>query len=145
MRNPSLPNWTWLAAATVVLGLAGCGSVSTPQSSSEAPSQAVITSAAPPSPTSTGEPDQSITAVSPTPATKAKVVVPDGVGKDYQTAQDIWRAAGLHVAPAHDATGAHRLPVIDSNWVVLSQSPKAGTKVDAGSFITATVKKYTDS
>jgi beta-lactam-binding protein with PASTA domain len=72
-------------------------------------------------------------------------VVPDGVGKDYQTAQDIWRVAGLHVAPAHDATGAHRLPVLDSNWVVLSQNPKAGMKVDVGSFITATVKKYTDS
>ncbi|WP_186315529.1 PASTA domain-containing protein [Catellatospora sichuanensis] len=79
-----------------------------------------------------------------TPTPPTQVVVPDGVGKDYQAAQDIWRAAGLHVAPAHDATGAHRLPMIDSNWVVLSQNPPAGGRVDAGSFITATVKKYTD-
>jgi hypothetical protein len=63
---------------------------------------------------------------------------------DYQSAQDIWRAAGMHVAPAIDATGAHRLPVIDSNWLVLSQDPAAGTVVAADSFITATVKKYTD-
>jgi hypothetical protein len=70
--------------------------------------------------------------------------VPNGVGLDYQSAQDLWRAAGLHVAPAIDATGAHRLPVIDSNWVVLSQDLKAGKKVAAGSLITAKVKKYSD-
>jgi hypothetical protein len=63
---------------------------------------------------------------------------------DYQSAQDLWRAAGRHVAPAIDATGAHRLPVIDANWVVLAQDPQAGTVVDVGTFITATVKKYTD-
>jgi beta-lactam-binding protein with PASTA domain len=67
------------------------------------------------------------------------------VGKDYQTAQDLWRAAGLIVAPATDALGANRLPVIDSNWVVLSQVPKAGATIDSGSTITATVKKYTDN
>ena len=72
------------------------------------------------------------------------IVVPNGVGLDYQSAQDIWRAAGLHVAPAIDALGAHRLPVIDSNWVVLSQDPEAGAVVQRDSFITATVKKYTD-
>jgi hypothetical protein len=48
------------------------------------------------------------------------------------------------VAPAEDATGAHRIPVLDANWIVVSQTPKAGTQVDAGSFITATVKKSTD-
>jgi hypothetical protein len=64
---------------------------------------------------------------------------------NYQAAQDLWRAAGLHVAPATDATGANRVPIIDSNWVVLSQDLKAGSMVAAGSFITATVKKYTDS
>jgi hypothetical protein len=50
----------------------------------------------------------------------------------------------LHVAPATDATGAHRLPVIDATWVVVSQDLKAGSKVPEDSFITATVKKYSD-
>ncbi|MBI1377787.1 MAG: PASTA domain-containing protein [Frankiales bacterium] len=72
------------------------------------------------------------------------ITVPNGVGMDYQSAQDLWRAAGLHVAPATDATGANRLPIIDSNWVVLAQDLKPGSKVPADSFITATVKKYTD-
>jgi PASTA domain len=82
----------------------------------------------------------------PTRTTKAAatVKVPNGVGMDYQSAQDVWRAAGLVVAPAKDATGAHRLPVIDSNWVVLGQDVKAGSKVPEGTLITATVKKYTD-
>lgn len=78
------------------------------------------------------------------PATAAKIVVPDGVGLNYQEAQDRWRAAGLVVGVAIDATGANRLPVLDSNWVVLSQDLKAGARVDADSVITATVKKYTD-
>jgi hypothetical protein len=73
-----------------------------------------------------------------------EITVPNGVGLDYQAAQDLWRAAGLHVAPAVDATGANRLPVIDSNWVVLSQDPKAGSTVAADSMITATVKKFSD-
>ncbi|GAA0797916.1 hypothetical protein Sya03_59000 [Spirilliplanes yamanashiensis] len=38
--------------------------------------------------------------------------------------QDLWRAAGLHVAPAKDANGANRTPVIDANWIVVSQDPK---------------------
>jgi beta-lactam-binding protein with PASTA domain len=74
----------------------------------------------------------------------ARIEVPRGVGLDYQAAQDLWRAAGLHVAPAKDATGANRIPVIDSNWIVVSQDPKAGSTVDVGSFITATVKKDSD-
>ena len=78
------------------------------------------------------------------PAPAARITVPNGVGLNYQEAQDIWRAAGLHVAPAEDATGAGRIPVIDSNWVVLSQDPAAGAKVESGSLITATVKKLTD-
>ncbi|WP_436536582.1 PASTA domain-containing protein [Actinoplanes sp. HUAS TT8] len=72
------------------------------------------------------------------------VKVPSGVGLDYQSAQDLWRGAGLIVAPAKDATGAHRLPVIDANWVVLAQDLKAGSRVPEGTLITATVKKYTD-
>jgi beta-lactam-binding protein with PASTA domain len=72
------------------------------------------------------------------------VAVPDAVGKDYQTAQDLWRAAGLHVMPAVDALGANRLAVNDLNWVVVSQTPAAGERVSRDSGITATIKKYTD-
>lgn len=78
-------------------------------------------------------------------AQPAKVKVPDGVGMNYQAAQDLWRSVGLVVLPATDATGAHRLPIIDSNWVVVAQDLKAGSAVEVGTGITATVKKYTDN
>ena len=63
---------------------------------------------------------------------------------NYQGAQDLWRSAGLVVLPAEDATGANRIPFLDSNWVVLAQDLKPGTRVEDGTGITATVKKYTD-
>jgi hypothetical protein len=86
----------------------------------------------------------SATKKSSTPAAPSWVKVPNGIGMDYQSAQDLWRSTGLHVLPAVDATGAHRLPLIDANWIVLSQNLKAGKKVPMDSFITATVKKYSD-
>ncbi|MBC9820525.1 hypothetical protein [Terrabacter sp. MAHUQ-38] len=39
---------------------------------------------------------------------------------------------------------ANRIPVLDANWVVLGQDLKAGSKVAGNSFITATIKKYSD-
>lgn len=143
-----------VSAITLGLTLVLAGCAGTSDGNTAAPvAKAETTTAAPTTPASV-EPSPAMKTVNPTPAatktakakvTPAKVKVPNGVGLDYQSAQDLWRAAGLHVAPAVDATGAHRLPVLDSNWVVLSQKPKAGTKVAADSFITATVKKYSDS
>jgi beta-lactam-binding protein with PASTA domain len=77
-------------------------------------------------------------------STPDEIVVPDAVGKNYQQAQDLWRAAGLIVMPADDATGANRIPILDSNWYVVAQSPAAGSKVAYNSEITATIRKYTD-
>jgi len=123
--------------ALVVLASAACGS-----SGASPETNPAVTTATTSSPAAATEQADS---AAPTRAPKtAKVEVPRGVGLDYQSAQDLWRAAGLHVAPAKDATGADRIPVIDSNWVVVSQSPEAGSVVDQGSFITATVKKETD-
>ena len=111
------------------------------------PSAATTTEAAPAEPPSTSAAPTRVTKT-PSRATKTPVAVsvkvPNGVGMDYQSAQDLWRSAGLIVAPAIDATGANRLPVIDANWVVLKQNLKAGSKVSEGVVITATVKKYTD-
>lgn len=125
-----------LAAIASLMALAGCASTATPSG----PATVTVTSAPTTDPAVPNEP---IPAEPATPAA-GKVKVPNGVGKDYQSAQDAWRAAGLVVMPGIDATGANRLMVLDSNWVVISQNPAAGTKVEDGSEITATVKKYTD-
>jgi len=129
-----------VALTAAMLSLTACGSTTSP---APAPAADAATTVA----TVTTEPVAPKTRTAVPAATAAKVVkikVPNGVGLDYQSAQDRWRAAGLHVAPAVDATGAHRLPLIDSNWIVLAQNLKAGSKVPRGSFITATVKKNTD-
>lgn len=83
-------------------------------------------------------------AASATPLAKKCVVVMNMVGKNYQKAQDVWRAQTLIVLPAKDATGQNRLPWLDSNWYVVAQKPKAGKCVKRNSSIRASVKKYTD-
>ncbi|MEV6596554.1 PASTA domain-containing protein [Actinoplanes sp. NPDC051346] len=121
-----------------MLALAACGAPD--QAAGPAPA-ATATAATTPSEAVASAEAASTKVKAPKPA---KIEVPRGVGLDYQSAQDLWRAAGLHVAPAKDVTGANRIPVIDSNWIVVSQDPKAGSTVAEGSFITATVKKDSD-
>ena len=146
----------------VMVACAACGGGSSPAVTVTATQTTTAPAASTPAPPSTSAPAETTApAVTTAPAettapavtesstpakapASAQVVVPNGVGKDYQTAQDLWRAAGLHVAPATDAKGTHRIPIIDSNWVVLAQDLKAGSSVPRDSFITATVKKYTD-
>lgn len=130
------------ARLAVVLALAAglsvaCGAE--PDAATGAPAPPASTTAAATEPAAT-PPEQTGAAA----AEPAMITVPDGVGKDYQSAQDAWRASGLVVAPATDATGANRLPLVDSNWVVVGQDLKAGSQVPAGSPITASVKKYSD-
>ena len=138
------PRTSVLAVLAVVLAVAtACGAEPAAETSTEAPPAATATTS-PPAPAT--EPATPPTRQTTTAAPKAaKITVPDGVGMDYQSAQDAWRAAGLVVLPATDATGANRLPLVDANWVVLEQDLKAGSKVPAGSSITATVKKYSDN
>ncbi len=136
------------AAAVLVVGAtAGCGTSTPPAvvvtQTVAVPAVQTVTEtveATAPAPA----PETADAVVDSSPAVPSKVTVPDGVGMNYQDAQDAWRAVGLHVAPANDATGANRIPVLDANWVVLSQDLKPGSKVAADSFITATIKKYTD-
>lgn len=125
------------AALLATAAFTGCSSTATPPATVTVTATPTPTPVAP-EPVAPAEPEPAA------PAAAAKVTVPNGVGMNYQAAQDKWRAAGLYVMPATDATGANRVMILDANWVVLGQSPKAGTKVAAGSDVTATVKKYTD-
>jgi hypothetical protein len=143
------------ALLALAIGAAGGGDADATAPASASPTVVVTQTAPAPAPeTVTQTLRSTVTVAAPAPAADSaakaaakpasKITVPDGVGMNYQDAQDLWRAAGLLVAPAEDATGANRLPVLDSNWVVLAQDLKAGSKVAADSMITATVKKYTD-
>ena len=72
------------------------------------------------------------------------VKVKSVIGKNYQTAQDIWRGQGFVVLPAKDGSGRGRSAWIDSNWFVTAQTPKAGSCVKKNSGVRATILKYTD-
>lgn len=127
-----------LLIGAAVFALVGCGG--TPAATVTVTETATATAEAPASNQLTPEPaDEVVPAPEPD-----IVVVTDMVGQNYQDAQDVWRASGLVVIPAEDATGANRLPFVDSNWYVVAQSPAGGSEVAPGSSIQATVKKYTD-
>ena len=162
--------WRALSMAAVVgfasIAMTGCagGSGAATSTPTTASAGGTTPTAVAPSPTPAATPASASTpgsaatstpaGVAPTPVTQpqaatpspvpALVVVAGCVGTNYQLAQDIWRAAGLIVLPATDALGLHRLPIIDSNWIVVAQNLSPGSKVTSGSAITATVKKYTD-
>lgn len=143
-------------ALALTLGAAGCGAdpgtspaatvppVTITQNVTPPPVAQTVTQTVRETVTSTA-PEPAVTSAAAAPKAAGKITVPDGVGMNYQEAQDSWRASGLHVAPAKDATGANRLPVLDSNWIVLSQDLEPGSKVAIDSFITATIKKKTDN
>jgi hypothetical protein len=52
------------------------------------------------------------------------------------------QAAGLYNLDEEDATGAGRMLLWDRNWVVVKQSPPAGTRVSADQRILLSSKKY---
>jgi hypothetical protein len=70
-----------------------------------------------------------------------RIRVPNVVGKDHQLAQDTMQAAGLYNLSEEDATGQGRMLLFDRNWTVVSQSPKAGTRVGEDATITLRSEK----
>jgi cytochrome bd-type quinol oxidase subunit 1 len=76
-----------------------------------------------------------------TPAEARGITVPDVVGRDHQYAQDTMQAAGLYNLAEEDATGQGRALLWDRNWVVVAQSPAAGSRVDEDTTIILRSKK----
>lgn len=157
----------YLAAAAVgsALFLTACAGATPTETGTATPQVTVTVTQTPEIPTqttpaaepettkpATTKPESTASTPASTPKTKkpqakkapAIVTVPDAVGKNYQRAQDLWRSRGLVVLPAEDASGKDRLPWIDSGWYVVDQDPPAGTRVEDGSTIQATILKYTD-
>ncbi len=68
-------------------------------------------------------------------------VVPGVMGIDLQLALDTMQAAGYYLFEYVDATGQGRRPIVHSNWVVVGQSPAAGTSLASDRIVTLEVKK----
>lgn len=61
-------------------------------------------------------------------ATGIKKTVPNFVGMGLQSAQDAAQDAGFYSLKSHDALGRARYQILDRDWKVCSQTPKAGAK-----------------
>lgn len=114
--------------APVLILIAGCGGGADP-----GPPQATVT-APPPSVTGPGTPTSE-------PQAAKRVQVPKVVGMNHQEAQDLLQAAGFYMLAERDATGQDRMLVWDRNWVVVRQSPEAGTRIALDATITLYSKK----
>jgi len=68
-------------------------------------------------------------------------VMPDVVCKDLHDAKDLLKQAGFDQVKSQDATGKGRIQVLTRNWVVVTQSIKAGTRPGAAAAIMLSVVK----
>jgi beta-lactam-binding protein with PASTA domain len=59
---------------------------------------------------------------------------------NLQSAQNAIQAAGVFFSRSDDATGAGRMQVLDSNWIVVGQQPPAGELVGEGEAVLSVVK-----
>lgn len=62
----------------------------------------------------------------------AGVAMPDVVGMNLQAAQNRIQEAGVFYSRSEDATGAGRMQIVDSNWVVVAQTPAPGELIGEG-------------
>lgn len=80
------------------------------------------------------------------PGTKAPSghIVPDVVGKDHQDAQNALQASGFYNLAEEDSTGQGRKLLMDHNWIVVEQNPRAGAVLEPNERVTLKSKKKTD-
>lgn len=79
-----------------------------------------------------------------TAAPVAKFTMPKLVGENLQLSQDILQKLGSYVLDQEDALGLDRIQVLDSNWTVCKQSPKAGKKVSVDEIVTLSSVKLSE-
>ncbi|MFF8942325.1 hypothetical protein ACF1A5_08605 [Streptomyces sp. NPDC014864] len=56
-----------------------------------------------------------------------KKALPNFVGMGLQSAQDTAQKAGFYNLTSHDSLGRDRMQILDRDWKVCTQTPKAGT------------------
>jgi hypothetical protein len=67
--------------------------------------------------------------------------MPDVVCMNLQAAQDhIQEVTDVFYSRSEDATGAGRSQLVDSNWIVVGQTPEPGTPIGEGDAVLSVVK-----
>ena len=67
-------------------------------------------------------------------------LMPNVVCMNLQEAQDEIQDHGVFFSRSRDATGRNRMQLIDSNWIVIKQSPAPGKKIGEGDAMLSAVK-----
>ncbi|MGV8872587.1 MAG: hypothetical protein ACOH2Q_08680 [Rhodococcus sp. (in: high G+C Gram-positive bacteria)] len=134
-RRSSVRSVIVLALPAVVL--AACGS----DDSAETEVRTVTVEATAAAPTSIPRivfPDT--TASEPPTSEPVLASMPPVVCMNLQSAQNAIQAAGIFYSRSVDASGASRMQVNDSNWIVVAQDPQPGVLVGEGDALLSAVK-----
>lgn len=129
---------TLLAVAisgSLLVGAVSAGACSTPEDRAPTPT-APATAAKPPA--ASGSPAPSVTEPPTEPPAQpaSTFTMPNLVGRVLQDAQDLLQSKGSYSIRQEDATGLDRFNLLDTNWRVCRQSPKAGAKVSVDDTVT---------
>ena len=130
------------SAAIAVVGslvfvTGACGS----SSDSETATTAVAATVAPTTlaPT-TAAPAPTAAPTTAAPATTVPAIMPEVVCMNLQDAQNKIQENGVFFSDSFDASGEGRMQINDSNWIVVSQTPAAGSIITEGSANLGAVK-----
>lgn len=137
--------------AAVLLVLAGCASPVAPQAPVTVTAVPDTVTATPMTVTATTalEPTLSRAPVTGPPATTTAAastasantaIMPEVVCQNLQDAQDEIQRAGVFFSRSDDASGQARSQIIDRNWIVVAQTPAAGSSVGEMEAILSVVK-----
>lgn len=147
-----LPVWAWIVGALLVIGIIGAATdnpaeqkiASRPSSRASLDHRSATTPTAPQTaeaPATTAVPTTAAPVTTPPtappttapPPTTRPALMPNVVCMNLQDAQDTIQAmTGVFYSRSFDATGRGRMQVIDSNWIVVSQTPRPGTPFGEG-------------
>lgn len=136
-----------VAAAVGLVGIvSACSSAEDTTATSDAISIASTTVAPTTTTTTTRpvvvapEPAQAPPAVVTPEAVAAPVLMPPVVCMNLQAAQNLIQDAGVFFSRSEDASGAGRMQVNDSNWIVVDQTPAVGMPIEEGDAVLSVVK-----
>ena len=119
-----------IIGSLALLALVGCGG-----SSSSTTSTTSVASSVPATSPSTAAPATTTTVKATTTTVKARNggAMPSVVGMNLQDAQDlIQEKTDVFFSSSFDCTGMGRSQIVDSNWVVVTQTPAPGTPIGEG-------------
>lgn len=153
-QKKSKKPWIFGGIGAVVLLLiivaATTGSGDKDEKSTAATSSVSTVTAAPSTvtvqPTTTAAPARTSTAapapVAPTTtsAVPAGDIMPEVVCMNLQDAQDLIQDNGVFFSRSEDASGESRMQLVDSNWVVVGQTPEAGSPIGELEAVLSVVK-----